>query len=250
MFELLINGVGDAFSVRHWGTSFLVRAEGFTLAVDCPDSYRRALATNAFDHGGRALEASDLDGLVLTHLHGDHVNGLEMCACYLKFGHGRTLPVWAAPPTSADLWSRLRPSLGVLRQGGELREQSLGDFLDLRPVAWGEAFRAGPFTIEPRPTAHHMPAMAMRIEYDGARLGYSCDTVFDEKLIEWLEPCDLILHETSLGEAHTPLARLAALPEALRAKMMLVHYPDFLADRPPDAIRLAREGATLEVSGA
>jgi hypothetical protein len=48
-------------------------------------------------------------------------------------------------------------------------------------------------------------------------------------LIEWLAPADLIVHEATTmvhTGVHTPYTKLAALPDALRAKMRLNHYPD------------------------
>ena len=49
-FSILMNGVGDAFSKKHYGTHFLLQKNDFLLAVDCPDAYRRALAEHGFQH--------------------------------------------------------------------------------------------------------------------------------------------------------------------------------------------------------
>ena len=68
-FDVLINGVGDAFSRRHWGTNFLCRSGDFVLAVDCPDSYRRALNTNKFAHAGQELDAAGLPVRVVGEKH-------------------------------------------------------------------------------------------------------------------------------------------------------------------------------------
>jgi hypothetical protein len=45
---------------------------------------------------------------------------------------------------------------------------------------------------------------------------------------------------------HTPYARLAALPAALRAKMRLIHYPDEF-DVETSAIEPLRQGRLYEV---
>ena len=248
MFEVCMIGVGDAFSTQHWGTNFLVRSEDFVLAIDCPDSYRRALRESGFERGGAPIDAEHLDAMILTHLHGDHVNGLEMTACYLRFAHERRLPLYTNPSAKRDLWDRLRPSLGVLWDGETFHAQALSDFLDVHEVGWGKPFDLGPFSITSRPTKHHLEAMAMRISDGSATLGYSCDTAYDEELIAWLEPCDLIIHESSLGAAHTPLHKLMALPEAIRHKMIVVHYPDDLADQPIEGLTLATQGRAYEVA--
>src|SRR5439155_2780974 len=56
--------------------------------------------------------------------------------------------------------------------------------------------------------------------------GVSADTAFDPTLVQWLQAADLVVHEASGGFMHTPYADLAALPETLRKKMRLIHYPD------------------------
>ena len=83
---------------------------------------------------------------------------------------------------------------------------------------------------------------------DGATrrcLAYSADTAFDPTLIEWLSAGDLIIHETNLG-VHTPYESLAALPEPLRARMRLIHYPDEFP-REDRAIRLLHQGDRIVV---
>jgi hypothetical protein len=58
--------------------------------------------------------------------------------------------------------------------------------------------------------------------------------------VAWLGESELFFHETNLG-VHTPLASLVGLPEAVKARMRLIHYPDF-HDVASSPIRCAREG--------
>jgi ribonuclease BN (tRNA processing enzyme) len=88
----------------------------------------------------------------------------------------------------------------------------------------------------------------MLIEAAGRTLGYSSDTAFDPALIAFLEPADLIIHETNLGPAHTPYTALAALPAELRARMRLIHYPDGF-DIAASTIAALREGEVLHPCG-
>ena len=193
-FEVLFNGTGDAFSVAQFGTNFLCRCDDFILAVDCPDSYRRALSENAFELDGAALTVDDIDAMFITHLHGDHVNGLEMVLAYRKFVTKRPLPLYTTPEVAAVIWeSRLRVSLGTLFDGESYHTMTLADFASLHSVAWQTETAIGPITVETRRTIHHIPTSALRISYGGKTLGYSCDTAFDPSLVEWLETADHIL---------------------------------------------------------
>jgi ribonuclease BN (tRNA processing enzyme) len=240
-FEIWMLGVGDAFSTRHFGTNFLARSHGFTLAIDCPDAYRHVLA----HHG---VGEAEIDAVFITHLHGDHVNGLEMLLAYRSATGLGPLNVYTTPEVAAELWEhRLRVSLGRVYDGESYRTLELEDFARLHVVDWQSPCTIGPFMLTTRPTRHHIPTAALRLDDGHASLGYSCDTAFDPGLIDWLEDCTLILHESTFGAAHTQLAQLHALPEALREKMRIVHYPDSLIDFEIDGLRFARQGERFGV---
>ncbi|RVU43148.1 ribonuclease Z [Lujinxingia sediminis] len=251
-FELCINGVGDAFSTRHFGTNFLLRRDDFVLAVDCPDLYRRALAENRFappkGADGEYLDVDGISAMILTHLHGDHVNGLEMVAAYRRFVRGGVLPLHASEAVLKDLWERrLAVSLGVMWDGSAYVNYGPETYFDLCELVAEAPSAVGPFDVETRLTIHHLPTTALRISDGDVTLGYSCDTAFDEGLIDWLKDCDVILHETSLGPAHTPLYKLMELPAEVREKMLVVHYPDDLLGLEIEELRFARQGEVIQV---
>lgn len=225
-FEVVVLGVGDAFSQWHRPTALLLICDDFHLAIDCPDGYLAALCS-ASASTGRQLTASRIDHVLITHLHGDHMNGLEGYAFYKHFVEGKRTHLLISPEVRACIWEqRLAASMGVLWDGQQHRPIGFDDYFDYLPLSWSEPTSVGPFTIRTRRTIHHVPTSALLVEAVGRTLGYSCDTAFDPELIAFLEPADLIIHETNFGPGHTPYSRLAELPAALRARMRLVHYPD------------------------
>lgn len=225
-FEVVVLGVGDTFSEKHHSTALLLVCDGFHLAIDCPDMYRGVLRA-ASERSGRALQLSDIDNILITHVHGDHMNGLEGVAFFKHFVERKRVGLIASHEVRASIWEhRLQASMGVLWNGQEAREMTFDSYFDHMPLPWGEDITIGPFRVRARRTIHHVPTSALMIEAAGRKLGYSCDTAFDASLIEFLEPADLIIHETNLGPAHTPYASLVALPEELRRRMRLIHYPD------------------------
>jgi ribonuclease BN (tRNA processing enzyme) len=225
-FEVVVLGVGDTFSERNHCTALLLQCDGFRLAIDCPDMYRSVLK-GASDKSGTALSLSDIDHVLITHVHGDHMNGLEGVAFYKHFVDKRRLVLLAAPEVREHIWEqRLKASMSVLWNGSEHHTLGFDDYFEHTPLSWDAPIHVGPFSIRARRTIHHVPTSALFIEAAGRTLGYSADTAFDPELIAFLEPADLIIHETNFGPAHTPYASLAALPPALRARMRLIHYPD------------------------
>ena len=245
-FEVVALGVGDTFSERHHPTSLLLVAENFHLAIDCPDMYRRVLK-DASDKGAGTLNISDIDDVLLTHVHGDHMNGLEGFGFFKHFAEGKQTRLHTIPEVREGIWERrLQASMGQLWTGERFREMAFEDYFDAHVLSWEGVNQIGPFEVELRRTRHHVPTCALRVHFQNRILGYSCDTAFDPDLIEWLSDADLIIHETNLGPAHTLASDLAELPEALRRKMRLVHYPDFL-DLDEVPIAALREGNRLPV---
>jgi ribonuclease BN (tRNA processing enzyme) len=227
--RLLALGVGDAFSARHFSTAFCVEAAGRWLLIDCPHPIRKMLAEASLK-AGIPLDLDAVEGVVLTHLHGDHASGLESFGYFNRFALGRRAQLLAHPLVSHRLWEgHLAAGMEHLLPSAEAEpvEMGLPDYFELSSLDEKAPVPFGPFTIECRRTIHHIPTTALRIHAGGRTIAYSADTTFDTSLIDWLAPADLILHETGYG-VHTPYSALESLPLPLRAKMRLVHYPDEL----------------------
>ncbi len=247
-FEVIVLGVGDTFSEQFFPTCLLLRKGDFQLAIDCPDGYRRVLA-EARKHTGLHLDLADIDDVLLTHVHGDHMNGLEGAAFFKKFAQQRRLNLHASPEVHAVVWpQRLQGSMQTLYDGSKAQRLTYEDYFAPHILNRRSPNEVGPFTVTTRLTKHHVPTSALMIECEGATLGYSADAAFEPDLIEFLSPADVIIHETNLGPSHTDFSALTTLPEATRAKMWLVHYPDAF-DTQEAAIRCATEGQRIVVSG-
>lgn len=247
-FRLLALGVGDAFSARYYSSCLALQAEGVWLLIDCPHPIRKILQESSAA-AGLALDVGDFHSVVLTHLHADHCSGLEGLAYYSYFLLRKRTSLLTHVDVAARLWE------GHLAGGMEwfmstdlsapLERRGFDDYFDLQTMTEQQPAQVGPFRIECRRTIHSVPTMALKITAAGRTLGYSCDTAYDPGLIDWLAPAHRIIHETNVG-IHTPYEKLAALPANLRAKMLLIHYPDdFCLDNLQ--IEAMRQGRFYEV---
>ncbi len=222
-------GIGDFFSRYNYTTTLLVRGGTTRLLIDCPEPVRKVLfeSTSA---AGEVVDAFDIDAVLLTHLHGDHSNGLEGFGFYrkqMKGSPGRPA-LYALPENLDGLWERkLKASMGrsYLPEKGIDSTSTLDNYFDPHPIEPGQPFAIGDLVVEVMRTRHPVSCVGCKIRYGGRTFGYSSDTDFDPKLIAFLEEADLIFHECNEG-VHTTVDELSMLPEPLRRKMRLVHLSD------------------------
>jgi ribonuclease BN (tRNA processing enzyme) len=226
-------GVGDAFTARHYASCLALGVDDQWLLIDCPHPVRKILREGSAKAGlSRLLDLDQVSGAAVSHLHADHSCGIEDFGFYSFFALGRRATLLLHPDASLRLWN------GLLAAGMEHVQSSaealpiqkrLRDYFELIDLDASRPVKFGPFAIECRRTIHGVPTFAFRITAGGRTMGFSADTAYDPSLIEWLSAADLIVHEvTTLVHTgvHTPYEKLAALPESLRSKMRLTHYPD------------------------
>lgn len=246
--RLLPLGVGDAFSALHYSSCVILEAEDAYLMIDCPHPIRKILREASLT-AGFVLDIGDLTAVALTHLHADHSTGLETVGFYGRFHLGRSIPILAHPEVSARLWNgHLAGSMEwslSLDNDRRARQHQLEDFFQIIPLSESQPVQVGPFSLLCRRTIHTIPTTGFQIRAGNRCLGYSGDTAYDPTLIDWLSGADLVIHETS-PDIHTPYEKLAALPEALRAKMRLIHYPDNF-DHATTVIEPLRQGQWYNV---
>jgi len=226
-------GVGEAFTARYYTSCLALGVGDDWLLIDCPHPIRKMLREGSIEAGlPKPLDLDQIHAVAVSHLHADHCCGLEDLGYYSFFTLNRRAKLLMHPDASVKLWD------GLLAAGMErvqarpdepTSQRHLGDFFDLIDLDQSQTVHCGPFAIECRRTIHSIPTFAFRVTAGARVLGYSADTAYDLSLIEWLANANLIVHEattmTHTG-VHTPYVKLAALPESLRSRMRLTHYPD------------------------
>ena len=167
------------------------------------------------------LQISDI---LLTHLHGDHANGLESFGFlrrYASAAEGLPAPRLHTHPKAAErVWQKLAPAM----DGGG--KNSLETYFDLYVLEMHKANHVAGLEVRVRMTGHPIPTVGLLISDGQSTLGWSGDTPFERAHIDWLNQADLIVHESNLGAAHTPIEDLNGLPDEIRRKIRLIHLPD------------------------
>jgi ribonuclease BN (tRNA processing enzyme) len=238
--NLLFLGSGCAHTVaadNFQSNMLLVMESGRRLLIDCGTDVRWSLAHQGLTH-------RDVTDIYISHLHADHVGGLEYIGFQTKFDPHCSRPRLYLETSLADrLWQHsLIGGMGVIAEG----ETQLEDFFDVRPVQANQPFEWEGVALEAVPTLHvwsprvSVHSQALAIEREGFRTFITTDTQFNpEHLRGQYDRADLIFHDCEIGATHTGIHphydQLRRLPAGVRAKMWLYDYqagalPDAAAD--------------------
>jgi ribonuclease BN (tRNA processing enzyme) len=165
-------------------TSYLVRAEGFTLVLD--------LGNGALGGLQRYISADDIDAVCLSHHHADHC--LDMCCLAVARtispeGARPRIPVYGPARTRdrLDRAASLDPSTTI---------DGAFSFTTLSPGT----LEIGPFRVTTGHTKHPVETFAFRFEHGGRAITYSADSGPCETLVELATGADIALFEASFLE--------------------------------------------------
>jgi ribonuclease BN (tRNA processing enzyme) len=190
-------GVGDGLpSPDRNHASFLYRLGGTSVLVDCGEPVDARLQASGLGH-------DRMDGVVISHLHADHIGGLFMLlqGCWLE-GRRKALPIWL--PRTA-----IRPVRGML-EAALLFDELFQFRLQFKPLTAGKVLRVRDVRVTPFPTSHldqirarvrnRPPGLFVSycflLEAARLRIGHSADLGRPEDLDPLLEkPLDLLVCE-------------------------------------------------------
>jgi ribonuclease BN (tRNA processing enzyme) len=240
----IITGIGDAFSALHYGSSAIVEAPAGLIAIDCPGRllamYRAASVSS-----GIPIEVQAIDDILLTHLHGDHSDGLETLGFARRYlgSEPRRPRLHAVPEVLERVWEKLGPAMdGATREHGGMNH--LEDYFEPMELIPGQQYEVAGLEVDCRRTLHSVPTAGMKLRGPSGSIGWSADTEFEMAHIEWLADCDVIVHECGDNFKHTTWAELDTLGEELKSRIRLIHLPD--GSTPPDGpMRLLAEGEVI-----
>jgi len=185
--RLTVVGSGDAFgSGGRFNTCFLLETAKGTLLVDCGATALVALKA----HG---IDPDRIDGIVLSHLHGDHFGGLPFLLLDAQFLAGRQRPLLiAGPPGTRQRLDQLldvffpRSTANKWRFSWKVVEIEIGQPTDVLG-----------HTVLTTTVQHFSgaPSTAVRLSDGQKTFAYSGDTEWVEALVDVASGADLFVIE-------------------------------------------------------
>jgi ribonuclease BN (tRNA processing enzyme) len=246
-------------------SGYLVQGGEQTVLLDC--------GPGVFAKLRRYVDYVDVDAVVITHLHADHVLDLVPFASGLRYaprqqpvpvdGHPGTAsparPRLIAPPGALDAFAGMCRATGMTADHIEIA-------FDVTIYDPADTVTLGGLTTRFQPVPHFIPANAVEFAGDGARFTFSADCGPNQALCDFAAGTDLLLIEATLPRPERDGQRGHLTPQeagehgarAGAKQVVLTHFSDELdvewaraeGERgfggPVDA---AREGASYDLRG-
>lgn len=242
-------GVGDAFTTKHFFVNCLFHVDGREFIVDAPAYMGKMWAENNAN-GDETIDLERYRELFITHMHADHVGGIEEISYFQMYKTDNPIKLYAPGWMLQEIWSHLRPAMepSVRPEGGLASFDWLFDpiALDTPEISGlqGESHRdLGEFSVSWEYTKHVPKTLMYKFDFGNFKFGYSPDAAFDRDKLAWMDDCDLIIHDTWFGEVevlggdirnlHCPIGDLLTMPADFQRKTLLCHYADAAYDADP-----------------
>ena len=190
-------GTGDGWASDGRGHSaFLFRMDGSTLLMDCGEPVSRSLRA-------AGVQPNDLDGIVLSHLHCDHVGGFFMLMQGFCLDQRMRDLIVHMPEEGLEPVRRMLDASYIF-------EELLAFKSDFIPITAGNIFSVGTIRVTPFPNTHltqlreqfvgkypaKFEAFSFLLESDNTTVAHSADIGSLENLGLLLQkPVDLLVCE-------------------------------------------------------
>jgi len=231
-------GSGSAFTTDgNWQSNVLLENGNKRLLLDCGSDARHSLKE-------LGLGANDINGVFVTHLHADHVGGLEWLGFSTFFNPNVESPdLFVADDLADPLWNRCLSGGMASLQG---TRADLSTFFRLHRVPAGGFFLWTGTKFQLLQSIHVFNGNAMALSY-GLTFTAGTKTVFfsgdlqftPAQCMPYYREADIIFHDAETSPypsgVHPNYAQLKGLPEEIKAKTWLYHVnpgplPDARAD--------------------
>ncbi len=225
--RLTFLGVSSALTAgsKNYQSNMVLKGpSGRHLLIDCGSDIRHSLFESGLGH-------SDIDAVYVSHLHADHVGGLEWLGFSKRFVDHQKPKLYVSPKLQAPLWNHvLSGGMSTL----ETEEASLSSFFEIEPINDSSFVWEG-YTFTLIEVLHslsnhkRLPSFGLLIQGEKSKVFISTDTRFTpNELMPTYLGADLIFHDCEVQDfssgQHASFDELKTLDVKIKAKMWLYDY--------------------------
>lgn len=203
-------------------SGYLIEQDGFSLLLDC--------GAGVFSKLTRVQDYLTLGGVLISHLHADHILDLIPFSYALHLTPRQSeqarRPPLHCPPGSEAMFRRL----GACWKDEELVSEAF-ELVEYQPEA---LLQIGPFTVRFCEVPHYWQAFACELSAGGSRITFGADCGPNQALADFARETDLLIVEASLREPDTDVPRGHMTPveagemgrRAQVGRLLVTHFSD------------------------
>lgn len=226
--KLLFLGAGSAFTIgdgNYQSNIILESDSGKKLLIDCGSDIR-------FSLNEQQLSYADISDIYISHMHADHIGGLEYFGYSHKFDPRCSTPkIYISEYFRDMLWQFL---LGGMRSLND-RVAGIDDFFVIEHIKKDGFFCWENIQFKLIDTVHMTngfypePSFGLFFDVNGKRVFITTDTQYTpDLLMPYYDEADLIFHDCETAPTkstvHSHYQDLCQLPQEIKQKMWLYHY--------------------------
>lgn len=227
--ELIFLGTGSAFTigVDNYQSNMILKSESNKyLLLDCGTDARFSLNEQGLSH-------RDIDAVYVSHLHADHVGGLEWLAFTTYFDDKCKKPIMYLPKAIGNtLWNTV---LAGGLKSLEGKNAKLKNYFSVDLIKKNLAFKWEDQkfylikTIHVKSDNTILPSYGLYFKTKKKKVLMTIDTQFTpDVLSKYFESADVIFHDCETSRirsgVHAHYNELKKLPKHIKKKMWLYHY--------------------------
>lgn len=229
--KLRFIGSGSAFTMENYHSNMVLESEDKKLLIDCGGDVRFALRDQLFT-------SRDIDDVYISHLHNDHIGGLEWLAFATYFDPGKKRPgLYAVAPLMSGIWRSLKGGLASL----QAKQATLETYFNTHRLRVNNAFMWQSVDFMPIQTIHIMDGYSIVSSFGlminnstlekPRKIFITTDTQNNpNQLKDFYNEADIIFHDCETSNfksgVHAHYSELEILDDETKKKMWLYHYQD------------------------
>lgn len=227
--KLIFLGSGSAFTVGegNYNSNILLHKDkAHNLLIDCGTDIRFSLFDQGFDY-------THINDVYISHLHADHVGGLEWLAFSCHFNNPVLKPrLLISDLLVDDLWEHvLKGGLSSLQN----EKANLNTYFNVEVFKNNQPFYWESIIFNPLQVLHTLehnkitPCFGLFFTINVTKILFTADIQFYPALMmSYYEAADIIFHDCQTkkrkSSAHSQYYQLKTLPLKIKKKMWLYHY--------------------------